>query len=160
MKLSSHEEYGLRCLLQIARHKNLTIPEISRAEGISTPYVAKLMRILRQGDFVKSVRGKAGGYTLSRPSDQIVVGEVLAVLGGRFYQAGFCDHHSGQEETCTHTTDCAVRSLWRAVQVAMDQVLGRTTLKDLLLRTEREMTSWVTVSKLQAGPKQANAPLA
>jgi Rrf2 family iron-sulfur cluster assembly transcriptional regulator len=151
MKLSSHEEYGLRCLLQIGRRGNegsLTIPEISRAEGISGPYVAKLMRILRRSGFVKSVRGKAGGYTLSRPSDEIVVGEVLAVLGGRFYQQGFCEGHSGQEATCTHATDCAVRSLWRAVQIAMDQVLSKTTLKDLLLRTEHEMASWVTVSKL------------
>jgi Rrf2 family protein len=159
MKLSAHEEYGLRCLVQIGKHGaegSLTIPEISRAEGISPPYVAKLMRILRRGGFVKSVRGKAGGYTLSRPSEEIVVGEVLALLGGRFYQTGFCEGHSGREETCAHTTDCAVRSLWRAVQVAMDQVLSGTTLKDLLVRTEREMTSWVTLSKLRPGPKQLN----
>jgi Rrf2 family protein len=153
MKLTSHEEYGLRCLLQIARQGSLTIPEISRAEGISSPYVAKLLAILRRGGFVTSVRGKAGGYTLSRPGEEIVVGEVLAALGGRFYQPGFCEGHSGREETCTHTTDCAVRSLWRAVQVAMDQVLAKTTLRDLLLRTEREMTSWVAVSGLQAGSK-------
>ncbi len=74
MKLSSQEEYGLRCLLRIGARGDggtLTIPEISRAEGISPEYVAKLMRILRRGGLVTSARGAAGGYTLSRPADQI-----------------------------------------------------------------------------------------
>ena len=89
MKFSSQEEYGLRCLLCLAREReggSLAIPAISQAEGISTTYVAKLMRILRRGGFVESVRGKIGGYTLSRPPDQIVVGEVLALLGGRLFE--------------------------------------------------------------------------
>ena len=67
MKLSAQEEYGLRCLLRLAREgesSSLTIPEISLSEGISNHYVAKLMRILRRGGFVRSARGQAGGYTL------------------------------------------------------------------------------------------------
>ena len=64
MKLSSSEEYGLRCLLQLARQApghSLTIPEISQAEGITHHNVAKLLRILRQGGFVASARGQQGG---------------------------------------------------------------------------------------------------
>ena len=70
MKFSSQEEYGLRCLLRIARQgrkASLTIPEISEAEGLSSFYVAKLMRILRRAGLVKSARGQIGGYSLSRP---------------------------------------------------------------------------------------------
>ncbi|HWP45420.1 MAG TPA: Rrf2 family transcriptional regulator [Blastocatellia bacterium] len=135
MKLTAQEEYGLRCLLQLARRGeggSLTIPEISRAEGISGPYVAKLMRILRRGRFVKSVRGQAGGYMLARPADQISVGEVLAALGGRLYEPDFCDRHTGVEKTCNHSSDCAVRSLWSAIQRAVDQVAGQVKLKDLI----------------------------
>ena len=57
MQLLAQEEYGLRCLIQVARHPGpepLTIPEIAEREGISPEYVAKLMRTLRQGDFVVS----------------------------------------------------------------------------------------------------------
>ena len=93
MKLSSHEEYGLRCLLQVARHGatgSATIPEISHREGISPAYVGKLMRILRQGGFVTSARGKTGGYTLALPPEHIRVGDALAVLGGRIYGDDFC----------------------------------------------------------------------
>ena len=69
MKLNASEEYGLRCLLQLARQApgSLTIPEISQAEGITHHNVAKLLRILRQGGFVASARGQQGGYALAKP---------------------------------------------------------------------------------------------
>ena len=56
MKLSATEEYGLRCLLQLAKcgdGRSLTIPEISRAEGLSVPNAAKLMRVLRPVRWLK-----------------------------------------------------------------------------------------------------------
>jgi Rrf2 family transcriptional regulator, iron-sulfur cluster assembly transcription factor len=145
MKLSAQEEYGLRCLLRIGARGDggtLTIPEISRAEGISPEYVAKLMRILRQGGLVTSARGATGGYTLSRTADQITAGEALTVLGGRLFESDFCERHAGAENLCTHSIDCSIRSLWRALQTAVDQVLTKTTVKDLL-STEPEMVSLV-----------------
>jgi Rrf2 family protein len=141
MKLSAQEEYGLRCALRVAGAgdgKSLTIPEIGQAEALSVAYVAKLMRILRKGKLVKSVRGQAGGYVLARSPEDIPVGEVLAVLGGRLFEPGFCDQFAGLKRICTHSVDCSIRSLWRAVQGAVDSVLTGITLKDLL-QTEMDM---------------------
>ena len=156
MKLSSQEEYGLRCLLRLAREgetASLTIPEISQAEGISSFYAAKLMRILRRGGFVKSARGQTGGYALARPAGEIVVGEALAALGGRLFESEFCDEHAGIEKLCTNTVDCSIRSLWRTVQLVLDRVLSGTTLKDLM-STERDMTIWVgTLVNISANEK-------
>lgn len=135
MKFSSQEEYGLRCLLRLGMQPpsaSLTIPEISRLEGISPHYVAKLLRVLRRGQLVRSARGQAGGYVLARPASQIVVAEALAVLGGRLFDPEFCERHAGEELVCTHSIDCSLRSLWRTVQSAVDRVLTRTTLHDLL----------------------------
>lgn len=135
MKISAQEEYGLRCLLYMARTGETTshsIPEISRAEGLSVPNVAKLMRILRLGGLVASVRGQAGGYTLSRPSDVVTVSEVLGLLGGRFFNPHFCDRHSGLERVCAHTGDCGLRLLWGSVQKSLDSMLTNITLRDLL----------------------------
>ena len=146
MKFSSQEEYGLRCLLRIAREHGgtgLTIPEISEAEGISGFYVAKLMRVLRRGGLVKSARGKIGGYTLSRPPGEIVVGEALALLGGRLFESDFCTDHAGAENICTSSVDCSIRSLWKAVQHMVDRVLSRTTLADLL-GSEHDVSTMVS----------------
>jgi Rrf2 family protein len=98
MKLSTQEEYGLRCLLQLARHgdsASLTISEMSQREGISAPNVAKILRLLRRASLLTSTRGKAGGYTLARSASEITVGEVLSALGGRLWDPAFCERHAG-----------------------------------------------------------------
>ena len=141
MKLSAQEEYGLRCLLHLARSgedANLTIPEISRAEGLSEPNVAKLMRLLRMGGLVRSTRGQFGGYALARPAGEITVASVLALLGGPLFGSSLCDRCSGTEEVCVHSLDCSLRPLWSAVQAGVTEVLGKTSLEDLVC-SEGEM---------------------
>ncbi len=145
MKLTSHEEYGLRCLIRLGQQGpggRLTIPEIASAEGVSEAYVAKLLRRLRLSGFVIAARG-TGGYALARPANQIVLSEVMALLGGRLFEGDFCAMHPGQLKTCVRLADCSARVLWRAVQAAVDGVLKRTTLQDLLFE-EQQMVLHVT----------------
>jgi Rrf2 family protein len=147
MKLSSQEEYGLRCLLRVASPSSpryVTINEISEDEGLSAFYVAKLLRVLRQVGFVKSIRGQVGGYVLARPAEKIIVGEVLAALGGRLFDPRFCVEHAGLEVTCKKLTECSIRTLWRTVQLLVDQVLSKVTLADLINTSELDMTSYVS----------------
>ena len=141
MKLSSQEEYGLRCLLQIARAgegASLTIAEVSEREGISAPNVAKLMRLLRRADLVHSIRGMAGGYSLSRPASEVQVLEVVNALGGRIFDEDFCEGQAGLAALCLHNSECSIRPVLRRLQAAVDQVLGEFTLQSLLAN-EREV---------------------
>lgn len=139
MKLSSMEEYGLRCLLQIARAgASLTIAELSEREGISAPNVAKIMRILRRAGLVLSTRGKSGGYTLARPAGDLRTIDVLSALGGQLFDTGFCDRHAGVSAHCLNTRDCSIRPVLRGLQQAVDHVLGELTLASLL-RSEDEV---------------------
>ena len=140
MKFSAQEEYGLRCLLQIARlgtDGSLTIPEISKHEGLTPTHVAKLLMILRKEGFIVSTRGQSGGYALARDAKTIVVGDVLEALGGKLYDEEFCEKHAGQLSICTHAVDCSVRSLWQVIQQSVDQVIGKLTLADLISSGER-----------------------
>ena len=121
-----------------------SIPEISRAEGLSIPNVAKLMRILRMGGLVESVRGQSGGYTLAKSPEQVSVGEVLTLLGGTLFGPQFCDRHAGLERVCTHSTDCSLRHLWSTIQQIVANVLNRTTLRDLV-REEQDMSTWLEI---------------
>ena len=134
MHLSSPEEYGLRCLVQVARAPGpapLTIHQIAEAEGLSPEYAAKLMRLLRQRRFVASTRGAAGGYRLCRPAGEIQVWEILQALGGPVFSEEFCDTHPGQLSTCVHTGDCSIRPLWRAIEGALGRLLRTVSLADL-----------------------------
>jgi Rrf2 family protein len=139
VKFSSQEEYGLRCLVQLARSdESLTLNQIGEREGLSVPHVAKMMRLLRRGGLVTSTRGQAGGYALARPAEKIAVGQVLAVLGGRLFDSSFCERHAGVEDSCTHLGDCSIRPVLQQVQDVVDRVLGALTLKDLVC-SEQQM---------------------
>ncbi len=136
MKFSTQEEYGLRCLIRIARfydmERALTIPEISRAEGITEHTTAKILRALRLGGFIESERGHRGGYSLARSPNEILVGNVLNKLGGKLYDETFCSSRSKGEILCTLTSDCTVRSLWIIIQDAVDNALDGMLLSDLM----------------------------
>jgi Rrf2 family protein len=144
MRLTAQEEYGLRCLLQVARgpEGSVTTPEIAEREGLSQAHVHKLMGLLRRAGLVESVRGRKGGYQLARPAEQINVGAALAGLGDRLYSTGFCGQHTGNERTCVRNADCSIRSLWIAVDQAVQRALQNMQLTDLL-RSEPEMADWI-----------------
>ena len=143
MRLTAQEEYGLRCLLQVARAEgSTTTPDIAAREALSQAHVHKLMRLLRRGGLVKSARGRQGGYQLARPAEQINVGAVLAALGDSLYSTDFCGQHTGNERTCVRNDDCSIRSLWMAVDRAVQRALQGTKLSDLL-RSEPEMAGWI-----------------
>jgi len=110
----------------------MTIPQISEVEGLTATHVAKLLMILRKEGFVKATRGQLGGYTLAKPAAEIPVGDVMAALGGKLYDEEFCNRHSGTNHICTHAVDCSVRSLWQIVQEAVDGVVNRITVADML----------------------------
>ena len=135
MKISAQDEYGLRILIRIARSKpdvGLSIAQLSELEGISTAYVAKLTRTLRMADLIKSTRGQKGGYVLSKPRNEIIIKDVLNALGGALFQEDFCQDYTGGLKLCTNSVDCSVRSLWQMVQMAVDRLLEKVTLEDLI----------------------------
>jgi len=134
MQLLAQEEYGLRCLLELARHGALarTIHEIAEAEGLSPDYAAKLLRELRRGGLVESTRGAAGGYRLAREPGAITAWDAISVLGGALFPEDFCACHPGRAERCVRSKDCALRAIWRAADQAVRTVLSRVTLADLV----------------------------
>jgi Rrf2 family protein len=137
MRLSAQEEYGLRCLVQVARRapagsdRLTSIREVAEAEGLSLDYAAKLLRVLRQGELLEAERGAAGGYRLARPAREIPLSTVLHALDTPLFGAEFCAAHAGQGERCVHTGRCALRPVWDAVDAAVSGVLARFTLADL-----------------------------
>ena len=139
MKITAQEEYGLRCLLKVAQAQDgnsLTLHEIAAAEGLSVPYAAKLLSVLRQAGFLDSVRGRSGGYRLALPPQQIGLGSLLLTLGDPLFdEPGYCERHAGTAEGvngCVHNNDCSLRSLWQTLEQWMRHSLDQVTLADLM----------------------------
>lgn len=167
MKITSQEEYGLRCLLRLARGeagRALTIPEIASAEALSIPYAAKLLAVLRQAGLIASVRGRSGGYRLAAPPSEIRLGAVLAALGEPLFdEVHFCERHPGTEtpdRRCVHLGSCTLRELWHTLEHWMHQALDRITLADLL-QHEGRLTEKIRTRLAEAvlEPQAAFIPL-
>ncbi len=153
MKFSSTEEYGLRCMLQMARKGEkgtTTIVELAQKENLTPAYVAKIMSVLRKGGLVQSIRGQSGGYQLVRAPQDINVNEVLESLGGKFFsREEYCSTPSGDHSVCIHSMDCAIRSLWIGLSNSMTGYLMKCKLSDLVM-TESEMEKLLSRSSDQA----------
>ena len=149
MRFTALEEYGLRCILHLARRDlearsrasgdlqesaSLTIGDIAEKEGMTEQYAGKIFRVLAKARLVESARGRKGGYRMTRPPEKISVSETLAALGGRMFDRRLCGRYKGTHSSCVHSADCAIRPLWLEVQGLVDGVLGTTTLKDLVLK--------------------------
>jgi Rrf2 family protein len=136
MKLSAQEEYGLRFLVLLGEKynegKGLTIPEISRAEGIPEHSVAKILRLLRINGLLESARGQIGGYTLTLSPEEISLSNILNILGGKLYDGQYCDSFIAKNGKCSHAIDCNVRSVWEVIQNAVDNVINKITLFDVM----------------------------
>ncbi len=134
MKISRLEEYGLRCVLQLAQHAEalMRVEEIATLEGLSKAYVAKIMSPLRRAGLVRSVRGIRGGYLLTRPAEEITLTEVLFALEATEVDEGFCRTHSGNCSRCVHMPDCGIRAMWLLVTEQAYRALSHITLAQLL----------------------------
>jgi len=138
MKITAQEEYGLRCLLRLAKAESgsITLPEVAAAEGLSIPYVAKLMAVLRQAGLLDSVRGRSGGYSLARPPQEIGLGSLLLTLGEPlFVEEEYCQKHAGTEApngVCLNMASCTLKPLWQTLEMWMRRMLDQITLADLI----------------------------
>jgi len=104
------------------------IGDIAEREGISVKYLEQLVIPLKQANFIKSVRGPKGGHMLSRPPENITVGEVVKALEGGVNLTVCVEN----PDKCERSPDCVTRDVWEAASKAMYDKLNSMTLAGLL----------------------------
>ena len=134
MKISAQEEYGLRCLVQLANLKegeSLTLPQIAEREGISTANAGKLMWLLNKAGFVNSTRGTKGGYFLARSAEEIHLNEIIKVLDEDVLSS-HCESYTGVLDTCVHKGDCGIRPVIVGLHEIVESALAKISLASLV----------------------------
>jgi len=131
MKLSTAAEFAVRGILVVAdeyeRGRPVTLDRICARRDLPKQYLVKIFSSLTKADLITPVRGKKGGYLLSRPPDAISVLEVIEAVEGPItlnlcqYEVPRCD-----------LTDCPLRPVWAKLQRIMRRELGAVSLTDCL----------------------------
>jgi Rrf2 family protein len=134
MKISAQEEYGLRCLVQLAtlsEKESRTLPQIAELEGISVANAGKLMWLLNRAGFVQATRGTKGGYSLARPASEIRLSEVIKVLDEDVLNK-HCESYTGVLDSCVHKGDCGIRPVIVGLHEIVENALSQITLAQLV----------------------------
>jgi Rrf2 family protein len=147
MKITALEEYGLRCMILLARSREetLTLSDFSRREGLSVPYAGKLLMILKKAGLVRAVRGRNGGYALAKDADGVYLNEIFDALGEPVFSPTHCQKFTGEENVCVHTGNCSVRDIWKGFGGIIGDMLGRITLEDIASRDTSVLENFRTM---------------
>ena len=133
LRITKAEDQAVRLVMQLATSgEQLTLGQLSEREALPEPTVAKLLGLLRRGGVVEAIRGRHGGYVLSRDPTEIPVAEVLRALGANPVNDHPCVESPINGGDCPRTGDCGLRAVWRHLQDQVNNLLEQTTMADLL----------------------------
>ena len=131
MRLTKQTSYALRILLHCALRpgEQVKAADIARAYNITEFNVLKIIPLLVQGGFVKTMRGRRGGLKLALPADEIRIGEVVRLTEETHIQA---DCFGQFHEECLIQTASPINRILGTALGAFIEVLDQHTLQDLV----------------------------
>jgi len=133
VKVTRGEEQALRLIAAMARVEGqITLTELSVAENMAEPTIAKLMGRLRTAGIVKAVRGRNGGYILERDPSNIYMSEVMQSLGRPLLEGVDCTPDNPRDDQCPHNSDCGLRSVINRLESYMAVVLEKISIEDMI----------------------------
>ena len=134
LAFSTKGEYGVRLMVQLARHYGTgpaSLAGIAAEEDLPRAYLEQLVVNLREAGLVVSTRGAHGGYELGRPPQDIAMSEVLRALEGPIAPMICASDDPEHATTCDRSSRCTVNVLWVRVRDAITSTLDSMSLADL-----------------------------
>ena len=137
MKLSSKGRYAVMALADIARfnqNEPISLRDISLRQGISLVYLEQLFFKLKKNNVVNSIRGKKGGYILSRKASDIKISDIFFAVEEKVKTIG-CEKHS--KKGCNgKSAKCISHNLWDELEDYINNFFEKRSLGDLINKTE------------------------
>ena len=131
MLISSTGRYALRLMIYVAQATDGsdTVPlrKVASAEGLSLKYLEQLAHALRDAGYLKSVRGREGGYQLQGDPEKITAGDILRAAEGQAPTVA-C---AGLEDSCPRESICSTVEFWAGLDEVIDNYVDGVTLAQL-----------------------------
>jgi Rrf2 family iron-sulfur cluster assembly transcriptional regulator len=135
MKLSSRGQYAVRSIIDLAYYsKNSTVPvslkDIAFRESISLSFLEQIFFILKKTGIVKSVRGPGGGYTLSKKTSEIFIGEIIAAVEP--IEIISCISKEKNKKDCERKSVCLAFDMWNSISSKIGELLNSISIADVI----------------------------
>ncbi|WP_099203233.1 RrF2 family transcriptional regulator [Miniphocaeibacter massiliensis] len=131
MRLSTRGRYGLHAMYVLGKNyegEPISLNEISKITGLSNSYLEQLIRRLKKGGLVDSIRGSQGGYFLTKNPKDITIGDILRNLED-FFGTTEC---STEEDYCPRQGSCPARGVWVEISNEITRKANEMTLDEMV----------------------------
>ena len=132
MMISTKGRYALRVMIDLAENQKdgyLPLKEIATRQDISEKYLENILKVLVQNKLLIGLRGKGGGYRLTRAPEKYTVGSILRLTEGTLAPVA-CLEEDAKE--CSRRADCRTFPMWKRLDSLINSYLDGITVADLI----------------------------
>jgi len=132
VKISARGRYSMQALFDLAHHSHgapVPLHAIAERQNLSLPFLEQIFNQLKKAGVVASVRGPKGGYVLTRPCNEVAVGEVLRLTDPGFHAAAKNDPAEAKEALLEDQR--MAQLLWKQLDEQIAVFMEKVTVADL-----------------------------
>lgn len=136
MLISTKGRYALRVMIDLAEHQGegfIPLKLIARRQEISEKYLESIIKLLVRAKLLNGLRGKGGGYQLTKPPEQYTVGTILRLTEDTLAPVSCVTQGA---DPCARASDCRALALWQGLDQVISRYLDGITIADLARRPE------------------------
>lgn len=134
MLISTKGRYALRVMIDLAEHPRdgfIPLKIIAQRQEISEKYLESIIKLLVKAGLLNGLRGKGGGYKLTKAPEQYTVGDILRLTEESLAPVSCLEEHA---TCCPRRRDCRTYLLWRGLDEVISGYLDHITIADLMWR--------------------------
>ncbi len=132
MLISTKGRYALRVMVDLAEHRGegfIPLKVIAQRQEISEKYLESIIKLLVKARLLNGLRGKGGGYQLTRVPDQYTAGEVLRLTEESLEPVTCLEQNA---DACPRAVACRTLPLWQGLSHVINDYLDNITVADLM----------------------------
>ena len=132
MLISTKGRYALRVMIDLAEHQSedfIPLKVIAERQEISEKYLERIIKLLVKAKLLNGLRGKGGGYQLTRAPEQYTVGSILRLTEESLAPVACLEDGAA---SCPRMASCRTLPLWQGLNKVINDYLDNVTLADLV----------------------------
>ena len=136
MIISTRGRYALRVMIDLSEHNGedfIPLRDIAERQNISEKYLENIIRVLTKEHYLLGVRGKGGGYRLTKSPEEYTVGSILRLTEGDLAPVACLEPNA---LPCDRAAECRTLPMWKGLNKLINQYFDNITLADLIAQAQ------------------------
>ena len=132
MLISTKGRYALRVMVDLAEHREegyIPLKAVAQRQDISEKYLEAIIKLLVRAGLLSGLRGKGGGYKLTKAPEQYTVGSILRLTEESLAPVACLEPGA---DACSRAAECRTLSLWKGLDKVINDYLDNVTVADLM----------------------------